>query len=106
MLLKDFENSEEINHFSQESKDLITEMGNNEIFEFYETSSKRQCPEYEELKEGVWLDPIQAMLRRKLMKSGQRSTVMWCESLLWKDVGHREDCTIPVGQTKRMSRML
>ena len=45
MLLKDFEKSEEINHFSQESKDLITSMGNNEIFEFYETSSKRQCPD-------------------------------------------------------------
>ena len=43
MLLKDFEKSEEINHFSQESKDLITEMCNTEIFEFYETSSKRQC---------------------------------------------------------------
>ena len=28
MLLKDTENSEEINHFSQESKDLIVEMGN------------------------------------------------------------------------------
>ena len=36
MLLKDFEKSEEINHFSQESKDLIAEMGNMEIFEFYE----------------------------------------------------------------------
>ena len=34
MLLKDFEKSEEINRFSQESKDLITEMGNTEIFEF------------------------------------------------------------------------
>ena len=45
MLLKDFEKSEEINHFSQDSKDLITEMGNNEIFEFYETSSKRPCPD-------------------------------------------------------------
>ena len=45
MLLKDFENSEEINHFSQESKDLITEMGDNEIFELYETFSKRQCPD-------------------------------------------------------------
>ena len=41
MLLKDFEKSEEINHFSQESKGLITEIGNNEVFEFYETSSKR-----------------------------------------------------------------
>ena len=36
MLLKDFEKSEAINHFSQESKDLITEMGNNEIFVFYD----------------------------------------------------------------------
>ena len=31
MLLKVFEKSEEINHFSQESKDSITEMGNTEI---------------------------------------------------------------------------
>ena len=45
MLLKDFEKSEEINHFSQESKDLTTEMGNNEIFEVCEISSKRQCPD-------------------------------------------------------------
>ena len=43
MLLKDFKKSEKINHFSRESKDLITGMGNNEIFEFYATSSKRQC---------------------------------------------------------------
>ena len=45
MLLKDFVESKEINHFSQESKDLITEMGNTEIFEFYGTSSKGQCPD-------------------------------------------------------------
>ena len=45
MLLRDFEKSEEINHFSKESKDLISEIGNTEIFEFYETSSKRQCPD-------------------------------------------------------------
>ena len=45
MLLKDFVKSEEINHFSQESKDLITERYNNEIFEIYETSSKGQCPD-------------------------------------------------------------
>ena len=36
MWLKDFEKSEEINHFSQESKDFITEMGNTEIFEFHD----------------------------------------------------------------------
>ena len=45
MLLKDFEKSEEINHFNQESKDLITQIGNTEIFEFYETFSKRQSPD-------------------------------------------------------------
>ena len=45
MLLRDYKKSEEINHFSQESKDLITEMGNKEILEFYETSSKGQCPD-------------------------------------------------------------
>ena len=44
-LLKDFQKSDQINHCSQESKDLITEMDNTEIFEFYETSSKRQCPD-------------------------------------------------------------
>ena len=37
--------SEEINHFSRESKDLITEMGNNEIFEFNEASSKNKSME-------------------------------------------------------------
>ena len=37
MLLKDFEKSEEINHFSQGSKDLITEMGITEILYFHET---------------------------------------------------------------------
>ena len=45
VLLKDFEKSEEINHLRQESKDLITDMGNNEIFEFFETSSMRQRPD-------------------------------------------------------------
>ena len=45
ILLKDCKKSEEIHLFGQESKDWITEMGNNEIFEFYETSSKRQCPD-------------------------------------------------------------
>ena len=45
VLLKDFEKAEEINHFRQETKNLITDMGNTEIFELYETSSTRQCPD-------------------------------------------------------------
>ena len=43
--LKDYEKSEEINQVSEESKNLITEMSNNKIFEFYETSLKKQCPD-------------------------------------------------------------
>ena len=35
------------------------------------------------------------------MKSGQTSTVLCCERLLWKEVGCRKDCMILVGQTKR-----
>ena len=45
MLLEDFEKSGEVSQFGRELKDLITEMGNTEIFEFCETSSKRQCPD-------------------------------------------------------------
>ena len=67
MLLKDIEKSEEINHFSLESKDLVTEMGNTEIFEFYETSSTRQCPDFalyweigiENCTCGKWLQPTE-----------------------------------------------
>ena len=43
MLLKDYKKSEEMNHFSQESKDLIIAMG--QLFESCETSSKRQYPD-------------------------------------------------------------
>ena len=71
MLLKDFDKSEEINHFSQESKDLITEMGYNEIFEFYETSSKRRCPDcalYREI--GIVLH-----MRKMHAANGNESTI-------------------------------
>ena len=40
MLLKDFQKSEEINNFSQESKVLIKEMGNTEIFENRQPTEK------------------------------------------------------------------
>ena len=43
--LLDLSKTEEINTFSEESKKLITDMGNTEIFEFCETSSKKQCPD-------------------------------------------------------------
>ena len=45
VLLNDFEKGDEINHFSEESENLITDMGNTEIFGLFETSSKRQCPD-------------------------------------------------------------
>ena len=43
--LQDLNKTEEINKFSEESKKLITDMGNTEIFERCETSSKKQCPD-------------------------------------------------------------
>ena len=43
MMLQDFKRTEEINPSSEESKDLITDLGNTEIFELHETCSKKQC---------------------------------------------------------------
>ena len=43
--LQDLNKTEEINTFSEKSKKLITDMGNTEIFELFETSSKKQCPD-------------------------------------------------------------
>ena len=43
--LQDLNKTEEINTFSEKSKKLITDMGNTEIFELCETSSKKQCPD-------------------------------------------------------------
>ena len=43
---QDFKQTKEINKFSKESKDLIADMNNTEIFELCETSSKQQqCPD-------------------------------------------------------------
>ena len=42
--LQDLNKTEEITTFSERSKKLITDMGNTEIFELCETSSKKQCP--------------------------------------------------------------
>ena len=43
--LQDLKQTKEINEFSKESQDLITDMNNTEIFELCETSSKQQCPD-------------------------------------------------------------
>ena len=42
---QDLNKTEEINTFSEKSKKLVTDMGNTEIFELCETSSKKQCPD-------------------------------------------------------------
>ena len=44
-LIEDLNQTEEFNPFSEKSKELITSMGNTEIFELCETSSKKQCPD-------------------------------------------------------------
>ena len=58
MLLRDNKKSEEINQLSQESKDLMNEIDNNEIFESYEILEtkkeykvrQRQRPDFREAK--------------------------------------------------------
>ena len=83
MLLKDFESSEEIHQFNQESKDLIPHMNNTEIFEFYETSSKRHCPDsalYWEIGIVFWFDILSIpgyVIKKNQLPDGQslRETV-------------------------------
>ena len=43
--LKELNKTEEINEFSEESKKLITDINNTEIFELSENPSKKQCPD-------------------------------------------------------------
>ena len=43
--LQDLIKTEKIHKFSEESKNLITDMSNTEIFELFESSSKKQCPD-------------------------------------------------------------
>ena len=43
--LQDLNKTRKISKFSEESKKLITDMGNTEIFELSETLSKKQCPD-------------------------------------------------------------
>ena len=42
--LQDLSQTQKINKFSEQSKDLIADMNNTEIFELRENSSKQQCP--------------------------------------------------------------
>ena len=44
-LMQDMNKTEEFNPSSEKSKELITDLGNTEIFELCETSSKLQCPD-------------------------------------------------------------
>ena len=60
--------TQKIKKFSKESKDLIAEMNNTEIFEFCENSSKKQCLECNT----YWETGIIHRNRGKNMKSLQR----------------------------------
>ena len=44
-MIKDLNRTEEFNPFSEESKELITDIGNTGILELYETSCEIQCPD-------------------------------------------------------------
>ena len=43
--IQDLSQTQKINKFSKESKDLIADLNNTEIFELCENSSKQQCPD-------------------------------------------------------------
>ena len=73
MLLKDLEKSEEINHSSQESKDLITEMGNIEIFEFYERDFLEETVSGLRLVLGNWYRILH--MRKMHVSYGKESTI-------------------------------
>ena len=47
--------------------------------------------EYEELKEGAWLEPGIALLRKKVKENGLKSIAMWQGRSSWKEVGRNRD---------------
>ena len=58
------------------------------------TSARRWKKEFDRIQ-------FRICYEEKLMKSGQISIVIWCVSLLWKEIGCRKDSMISNGQTKR-----
>ena len=47
--------------------------------------------EHEELKEGAWLEPDPALLRKKVKENWNERIVMWPERSSWKEVGRKRD---------------
>ena len=56
--------------------------------------------EYEELKEGIWLEPALALLRKKRRKSGLKSIEKLQENYFWKEAVCRKDSSTLVGHIK------
>ena len=54
--------------------------------------------EYEELKEGAWLEPGLALLRKKVKEIGLKSIAMWPGRSSWKEVGRKRDYSILAGR--------
>ena len=47
--------------------------------------------EYEELKEGIWLEPALALPRKKTKGDWTENIGTWHESCFWKEAGCRRD---------------
>ena len=75
--IQDLNRTEEFNPFSEESKELITDMGNTEILEFYETSSKIQCLDCAL----CWEDGIVCCIQRRGIDSLARKDPKSCQFL-------------------------
>ena len=56
--------------------------------------------EYEELKEGIWLEPALALLRRKRNEEWTEKHRNVARHFLWKEAGCRKDSSTLVGRIK------
>ena len=54
--------------------------------------------EYEELKEGAWLEPGLALLRKKVKVIGLKNIAMYPGRFSWKVDGRKRDCSILAGR--------
>ena len=55
--------------------------------------------EYEELKEGAWLEPGLALLRKKVRENWTEKHHNVARKIFWKVDGRKRDCSILIGRT-------
>ena len=69
--LQDLSQTQKVNKFSKESKDLFADLNNTEIFELCDNSSKQQCPSFAAVEELWSLRGVQRSSTRTITTSPQ-----------------------------------